>query len=89
VGQRGSCCGKSQTYQGAATKYEYPGSISQAGHVEYASEAGCWLAKDSEVRGKPLQLWRTHHRRTLRKTKTAGTTTITNHFTALCPGLHG
>jgi len=33
---------------------------------------GFWLlAKDSEVRGKPLQLGRTYHRRTLRKTKTA------------------
>ena len=30
------------------------------------------LAKNSEVRGKPLQLGRTYHRRrTLRKTKTA------------------
>jgi len=34
------------------------------------------LAKDSEVRGKPLQLGRTYHRRrTLRKTKTAGKAT--------------
>jgi len=34
------------------------------------------LAKDSEVRGKPLQLERTcHRRRTLRKTKTAGKAT--------------
>jgi len=31
------------------------------------------LAKDSKVRGKPLQLGRTYHRRrTLRKMKTAG-----------------
>jgi len=31
------------------------------------------MAKDCEVRGKPLQLGRTYHnRRTLRKTKTAG-----------------
>jgi len=37
----------------------------------------CWLlAKDSEVRGKPLQLGRTYHRRrTLRNTKTAGKAT--------------
>jgi len=34
------------------------------------------LAKDSEVRGKPLQLGRTYHSRTtLRKTKTAGKAT--------------
>jgi len=37
AGQRkGSGCVKSQTYQGAATD-----SILQAGHMEYASEAGC------------------------------------------------
>jgi len=43
AGQRkGSGCVKSQTYQGAATKYEQP-SVSQAGHAESASEAGCWL----------------------------------------------
>jgi len=36
-----------------------------------------WLkSKDTEVRGKPLQLRRTYHRRrTLRKTKTAGKAT--------------
>jgi len=34
------------------------------------------LAKDSEVRGKPLQLGKTYHRRrTFRKTKTAGKAT--------------
>jgi len=34
------------------------------------------LAKDSEVRGKPLQLGRTYRRRrTLRKTKTTGKAT--------------
>jgi len=33
------------------------------------------LAKDSEVRGKPLQLERTYHRRTLRKIKTTGKAT--------------
>jgi len=38
------------------------------------------LAKDSEVRGKPLQLGRTYHRRrTLRKTKTEGKA-AGNHF---------
>jgi len=43
----------------------------KGGHVESASEAGCWL-KTVEVRGKPLQLGRTYHRRrTLRKMKTA------------------
>jgi len=36
------------------------------------------LAKDSEVRGKPLQLRSTYHRRTLRKTKTAGKATGNN-----------
>jgi len=42
VGQRkGSGCVKSQTYQGASTKYDQPGSISQARHAECASEAGC------------------------------------------------
>jgi len=31
------------------------------------------MAKDSEVRGKPVQFGRTYHtRRTVRKTKTAG-----------------
>jgi len=45
--------------------------------VESASEAEL-LAKDSEVRGKPLQLGRTYHRRrTLKKTKTAGKATGT------------
>jgi len=33
------------------------------------------LAKDSEVKGKPLQLGRTYRRRTLRKTNTAGKAT--------------
>jgi len=43
-GQRkGSSCVKSQTYQGAATNYEQPGSVSQVGHVESASELGCWV----------------------------------------------
>jgi len=37
------------------------------------------LAKDSEVRGKPLQLGMSYHRRrTLRKTKTAGKATGTH-----------
>jgi len=45
------------------------------------------LAKDSEVRGKPLQLRRTCHRRTLRKTKTARKATG-NHpgWTSWCKG---
>jgi len=43
--------------------------------VESAPEAGCWL-KNSEVRGKLLQLGRTYDRRiTLRKTNTAGKAT--------------
>jgi len=33
------------------------------------------LAKDGEIRGKPVQLGRTYYRRTLRKMKTAGKAT--------------
>jgi len=33
------------------------------------------LAKDREVTGKPLQLGRTYHSRTLRKMRTAGEAT--------------
>jgi len=45
--------------------------------VDSASEAEL-LVKDSEIRGKPLQLGKTYHRkRTLRKTKTAEKATET------------
>jgi len=36
------------------------------------THSGWLLAKNSEVRGKPLKLGRTYHRRTLRKTNIAG-----------------
>jgi len=49
---------KSQTYQGAATNYEQPGSVSQVGHVKSASELGCWVRgkrKGSAVRNRKDQ----------------------------------
>jgi len=68
--REGSGCVKSQTYQGAATK-----SNLVAFHRSSMWSLHQKRAKDGEVRGKPLQLGRTYHRRTLRETKTTGKVT--------------